>query len=115
MWSGRTEIFVWCAGVCYHGLGDHEKAINDYVRAYEIVLASPGTSDFSHRKLSEVFTFQYLSYYQSQLALYSKHVLDTPVHDASLDRDLPPEFKVSLALRTSAQQLICMDHLHSHL
>jgi tetratricopeptide (TPR) repeat protein len=100
-------LFFWVnlvllrAAVCYHGLGYHDQAEQDYRKAFSITLKTLSEDDLNHRKLPEIATLQFLSWYQRELALYMKNVLDHPVHDISLDLDLPPEFKVTFLSQSS--------------
>ncbi len=83
-----------CIGVCYHGLGYHDKAAEDYRQAFSIPIGSVRGDEHNLRKITEVATLQFLAWYQRELALYIKSVLDYPVHAYSLDQYLPAEFKV---------------------
>lgn len=70
--------------------------MKDYREAYSLQISNATGLDFNIRRVSEVATFQFLAWYQEQLAKYNDCVLDYPVHDISLDRDITAEFKVMI-------------------
>ena len=72
------------AGACYHALGKHLDAVKDYESAFSMVSADLGEDARSR---------QFLTFYQREMALYTRSNADRPVEDYCLDHDLHPIFK----------------------
>jgi hypothetical protein len=86
------------AGVCYHGLGYHEKA----AKAYYDTISVPGSQSLAGQ---EVILFQYLAVYQDLMAKYMRLMIDVPMRDFCFDRDFSAELKVSMQESKSEEWL----------
>jgi hypothetical protein len=83
---------MYLRAICHHALGHASAAAADY-NACMNYSPKPG------RVQSEESTmYQYLSFYQRELALYVYHHLDMPVVDFSMDCEIPALFKVTTLL-----------------
>ena len=79
----RVEI-RFLRGACYHAVGLHRHAVEDYQRTLE---ACPkGLS-------ADAVAFMCIAFYQKEMALWGRAHLDEPVETVCLDADLHPEFK----------------------
>ena len=75
------------AGACNHALGSHGAAVKDYESAFS--LASTGLGEDARSR-------QFLTFYQREMALYTRSNEGRPVEDYCLDHDLHPVFKARL-------------------
>ena len=104
------------AGACYHALGYHKKAIDDYSKAFLIheenlpeevrqqqvrqCLSTPTISAVLQARVavrtaaSLCVLLQVLAFFQKELVQYAHSHLDEAVAAFSLDRDIHPVFKV---------------------
>ena len=71
-------------GVCYHALGYMSEAVRDYEECMRV--NKPDASE-------ETRSFQYLSFYQKEMALYLYSNFDKKTHEYCLDCDIQPLFK----------------------
>ena len=74
------------AGACHHALGNHREAVKDYESAFSVTSADLGEDARSR---------QFLTFYQREMALYTRSNEGRPVEDYCLDHDLHPVFKAS--------------------
>ena len=94
-----TKLPFRCtAGACYHALGYHARAVQDYQRAF----TAPANPDAPEEEHSQ----QFLSFYQKEHALWMHSRLDTSIQEFCLDKDLLPSFKVRV-LATHSLQSTC--------
>eukprot|EP00891_Asterochloris_glomerata_P001301 jgi/Astpho2/1301/fgenesh1_pg.00024_%23_11_t len=85
---GVRDQMVQChflRGACYHALGYHARAVQDYQRAF----TAPANPDAPEEEHSQ----QFLSFYQKEHALWMHSRLDTSIQEFCLDKDLLPSFK----------------------
>lgn len=85
---GVRDQMVQChflRGACYHALGYHARAVQDYQRAFTAP-ANPDAPEEEHFQ-------QFLSFYQKEHALWMHSRLDTSIQEFCLDKDLLPSFK----------------------
>ncbi len=73
------------AGACHHALGNHREAVKDYESAFSVTATDLGEDARSR---------QFLTFYQREMALYTRSNESRPVEDYCLDHDLHPVFKV---------------------
>ena len=71
-------------GACHHALGSHSEAVRDYESAFSVTSKDLGEDTRSR---------QFLTFYQREMALYTRSNEDRLVEDYSLDHDLHPVFK----------------------
>ncbi len=82
--EGQRVELRFLRGACYHAVGLHKLAIEDYITTLE---ANPqGISP-------EAISFMCLAFYQKEMALWGRAHIDEPVESLCLDADLHPEFK----------------------
>lgn len=82
--EGQRVELRFLRGACYHAVGLHKLAIEDYVTTLE---ANPqGLSP-------EAISFMCLAFYQKEMALWGRAHIDDPINSLCLDADLHPEFK----------------------
>ena len=74
------------AGACHHALGNHREAVKDYESAFSVTSTDLGEDARSR---------QFLTFYQREMALYTRSNENRPVEDYCLDHDLHPVFKAS--------------------
>ena len=82
--EGHKVELTFLRGACYHALGLHRQAVQDYQSTLEAV--TEGLSP-------EAVSFMCLAFYQKEIALWTRANLDVPVEEVCLDADLHPEFK----------------------
>ena len=75
----------YVAGACYHALGEHRNAVQDYDRVFRY--DSDQLSD-------EAKVHQVMAFYLREMAQYLRYNIDRPVEQFCLDKDLHPAFKV---------------------
>jgi tetratricopeptide (TPR) repeat protein len=71
-------------GVCYHALGYMREAVRDYEECMSV--NKPDASE-------ETRSFQYLAFYQKEMALYLYSNYDKKTHEYCLDCEIQPLFK----------------------
>ncbi len=82
--EGQRVELRFLRGACYHAVGLHKLAIEDYIATLE---ANPqGLSP-------EAISFMCLAFYQKEMALWGRAHIDDRVDSLCLDADLHPEFK----------------------
>jgi tetratricopeptide (TPR) repeat protein len=82
--EGQRVELRFLRGACYHAVGLHKLAIEDYITTLE---ANPqGLSP-------EAISFMCLAFYQKEMALWGRAHIDDPIECLCLDADLHPEFK----------------------
>lgn len=76
---------MFMRAICYHAIGHFKQAVDDYT----------GCMQWSKGQISdEGRTFQFLSFYQKEMALYTYRRLDKNVTDFCPDSELSALFKV---------------------
>lgn len=73
---------------CYHAIGYHYKAIEDYTVCFDY------EAKLKKEDPQERHQLPLLAFYQNQLALYVRHNIDVSIDSFCLDIDLDPKFKV---------------------
>ena len=86
----RVDL-MYLRAICHHALGRAVAAAADY-NACMNYSPKPGRVQGEESTM-----YQYLSFYQRELALYVYHNLDRPVVDFSMDCEIPALFKVRRA------------------
>jgi len=82
--EGQRVELRFLRGACYHAVGLHKLAIEDYITTLE---ANPqGLSP-------EAISFMCLAFYQKEMALWGRAHIDDPIESLCLDANLQPEFK----------------------
>ncbi|CAD7702294.1 unnamed protein product, partial [Ostreobium quekettii] len=82
----KLECF-YLRAACHHALGFHKKAVRDYLKCIEFEKALSREEPLERHQLVVV------SFYQKEMALYTRHRLDTPVDSFCPDVELNPIFK----------------------
>lgn len=89
--SRRVELHFLRA-VCYHALGLHRDAIEDYQRTLQGHSIQSSQSE-SLKMAPETISYMCCAFYQKEIALWTRAHLDEAVDNVCLDADLHPEFK----------------------
>ncbi|KAI3429879.1 hypothetical protein D9Q98_010190 [Chlorella vulgaris] len=84
----RVEL-RFLRGACYHAMGMHREAVEDYQRT----LAAQEALEADVAATPELVSFICLAFYQKEMALYVRKNLDRHVHSFCVDADMHPEFK----------------------
>ncbi|KAG2493602.1 hypothetical protein HYH03_008119 [Edaphochlamys debaryana] len=79
---------LYLRAICYHALGGVREAVHDYEECLNYI-PKGGLANVSE----ETRQFQFLSFYQKDMALYMYHSLDRRAADFCPDSELPAVFK----------------------
>ncbi|GIL49345.1 hypothetical protein Vafri_5718 [Volvox africanus] len=79
---------LYLRAICYHALGAVREAMRDYEGCLNYVPRNGSTT-----LTEEARQFQFLSFYQKDMALYTYHSLDRKAADFCPDSELPAVFK----------------------
>ncbi|CAD7704338.1 unnamed protein product [Ostreobium quekettii] len=82
----KLECF-YLRAACHHALGFHKKAVQDYLRCIEYEKTVSREDPVERHQLLVV------SFFQKEMALYTRHRLDIPVDTFCPDIELNPIFK----------------------
>ncbi|PNH05026.1 Tetratricopeptide repeat protein 13 [Tetrabaena socialis] len=85
----RVIEVLYLRAICHHALGATREAIRDYDECLGHIPSRGGLANATE----EARQFQFLSFYQKDIALYFYHALDRRAQDFCPDSELPAVFK----------------------